>query len=504
MSLRCVFAIVASAFVVVSLSSGNALARAKSPRAGVGLADFDTLRAARARPWASKPNGSSARLPAENSLLSAAEQLAADCVEWSVLAAGQMTFRGEARAVYDSAGQRMVVFAGSTTGFTSEVWTQDLSISSGWVLLPTAGVHPPSRGDYAAIYDPVRKRLVIFGGRTAGTRLNDVWALELDGTPVWSRLSTQGVGPSPRGGPCATYDPVRDRMLVFGGEIYLERDPDDGDDEVFFFSEVWALSLSTNTWSLVSAEAPQAGRANASAFYEPGRDRMIVLGGADDYDPREDVWALSLGGVPHWTQLAPSGPGPEKRYDSAIAYDSARNRVIVFGGEISGVGLSNDLFELALEGATPTWSTLSAGSLPSARSRALMLYDPPRDRLVMIGGYGAEPSDLTWELPLAGPLEWAALQNPVAVDRPTARADVAAIWDRPRQRMVVFGGEGYSGSNLDDLYGLDLSGTPAWSRRAHRTPAGGENARCRRRGPAARSHDPLWRTSRISRCMGAP
>src|SRR5437762_8982329 len=108
-----------------------------------------------------------------------------------------------------------------------------------------------------------------------GSENNQVWALSLTGTPTWSSIVPLGTPPPPRVGHLAVYDPVRDRMLVFGGE----RSP-----------------------------APQT---------------IVAL---------NDVWELTLGGTPTWTQLLPSGAPPSPRWLVAGAYDSGADRLLVFGG----------------------------------------------------------------------------------------------------------------------------------------------------------------------------
>src|SRR2546428_14021195 len=47
--------------------------------------------------------------------------------------------------------------------------------------------------------------------------MNDVWTLALSGKPTWSKLSPSGIKPAARSFHTATYDPMRDRMIVFGG-----------------------------------------------------------------------------------------------------------------------------------------------------------------------------------------------------------------------------------------------------------------------------------------------
>src|SRR5207244_3512191 len=66
------------------------------------------------------------------------------------------------------------------------------------------------------------------------------------------------------------------------------------------------------------------------------RDRLLIFGGTtasqgDEYWSNE-VWALSLSGSPSLTQITASGTPPTARSDASMIYDSARDRLVVFGG----------------------------------------------------------------------------------------------------------------------------------------------------------------------------
>src|SRR5262245_10619704 len=79
---------------------------------------------------------------------------------------------------------------------------------------------PPQRGGHAAIYDPVRDRMVIFGGyhpAAAAYPSDETWTLSLAPQPIWTRQSTTASPPAWSTNFSALYDPVRDRMLVFLG-----------------------------------------------------------------------------------------------------------------------------------------------------------------------------------------------------------------------------------------------------------------------------------------------
>ncbi len=76
---------------------------------------------------------------------------------------------------------------------------------------------PGPRGWHAAIYDPVRDRMVVFGGTNGPTTFGDVWALSLGDTAAWTQLSPAGAGPGARSTLSAIYDAPRDRIVFYGG-----------------------------------------------------------------------------------------------------------------------------------------------------------------------------------------------------------------------------------------------------------------------------------------------
>src|SRR5262249_40580062 len=100
-------------------------------------------------------------------------------------------------------------------------WALSLAGTPRWTQIVTTGEAPHSRFSHAAVFDPVRRRLVIFGGYSyAAGQLADTWALELAGTPAWHQLAASGRAPIHREGMRAVYDPWNDRMVMFGGWVY--------------------------------------------------------------------------------------------------------------------------------------------------------------------------------------------------------------------------------------------------------------------------------------------
>jgi hypothetical protein len=351
-------------------------------------------------------------------------------------------------AIYDPVRRRMIVFGGTELyGYLNDVSALSLAGTRAWTELAP---RPRAREYSSAIHDPVRDRMVVFGGDNYDI-LNDVWELPLAGTPAWTALTPTGTPPSGRTGHSAIYDPVQDRMVAFGG--YQGH---------YDFDDVWALSLTgTPAWTvLVPTGALPVRRSYHSAIYDPVRDRMVVFGGGlGDYGPGyNDVWALSLAGTPAWTQLTPTGALPCVRYLHSAIYDPVRDRMVVFGGYGSPGGYLNDVWALSLAG-TPAWTALApTGAPPSGRRGHGAIYDPVRDRMVVFGGTdGTNARNDVWALSLSGTPAWTALTP--AGTLPGGRSAHSAIYDPMGDRMVVFGGSDALLSYRSNVWALSLAGT---------------------------------------------
>ena len=120
------------------------------------------------------------------------------------------------------------------------------------------------------------------------------------------------------------------------------------------------------------------------------------------------------------------------RFHHAMAFDSARNRVVTFGG-------AGDIFEpdqdQTWEYDGDRWILRTPPMSPSARSGHVMAYDELRGRVVLFGG-GADgaPGGETWEWDGSAWLH----HHPAA--SPSARQYTSMAYDRARGRVVLFGG----------------------------------------------------------------
>ena len=350
--------------------------------------------------------------------------------------------------VFDPVRNRLIVIGG-LPGPLSDVWVQSLTGAPVWTKLNPMGTPPSARYGHTAIYQSTLDRVIVFGGFDTALR-NDVWALSLSGTPTWTKLSPSGSAPVPRSGHVAIYDATRNRMVMFGGQI----------SGTTVANDAWALSLGAGppTWSLVSqfSQRPTA-RFSAAAAYDQAGDRLILFGGLftpGAGDLFNDTWVLPLNGG-NWTQLSPSGTVPIARRDHSMIF--AGGKAFVFGGWNYPSGTLNDVQVLTLS-PTPAWSRITpAGPTPGVRSGHRAIYDAPRDRMVIFGGESGNVFDDTWALPLSGTPTWALLDDTRRyVNVP--RSYFAMV--NAGGAMVVFGGENPDFRN--DTARLDLTAMPAW------------------------------------------
>ena len=114
---------------------------------------------------------------------------------------------------YDGDRSRIVLFGGmSGSALMNDTWEWN---GSRWAdVSPAAEDSPPPMRDHVMVYDSLRERVVLFGGRDDGQDgFARTW--EWDGVR-WTEIDTS-VYPSARHECAAAYDSRRDRTVLFGG-----------------------------------------------------------------------------------------------------------------------------------------------------------------------------------------------------------------------------------------------------------------------------------------------
>jgi len=116
---------------------------------------------------------------------------------------------------FDPVGRRLYVYAGYSGG----LYRLDLSGAPAWsTVTPGAGSPtPPHRGYATAVYLPSLDAFVMQGGNNISVRLSDAWMCQFGSSPTWIHLEPSGTPPPVADLEASIYDPVRLRMVIFGG-----------------------------------------------------------------------------------------------------------------------------------------------------------------------------------------------------------------------------------------------------------------------------------------------
>jgi cysteine-rich repeat protein len=185
-------------------------------------------------------------------------------------------------------------------------------------------------------------------------------------------------------------------------------------------------------WRLVGDPAVLPGRENGAIAFDSARGKIVVFGGNDGQSTA--TANLYEGANQGWTRITPA-TSAVPRVAPAFAYDSKRGRIVMFGG-YRGAMLSD-----TVEYDGTRWVAKTPATSPPARGWPAAAYDSARDRVVMFGGAQTEAifgnginyAD-TWEY------DGTTWIQQFPATPPTPRRDAATAYDPVRGVIVMFGG----------------------------------------------------------------
>jgi N-acetylneuraminic acid mutarotase len=277
---------------------------------------------------------------------------------------------------------RTLLFGGAMSGEGGSVyWNNDVYLYDPLTNLwsKAAAVDRPSNRAWdTMIYCPSIGKVILFGGAGGKGVLNDTWSYDPT-SGVWTDLKPLGPLPTARMAYAMALVPGSGRLILFGGY--------DMDTSVRF-GDTWAYDLAANTWTELhpSGTGPSARRSMRMA-YDPATAKVILFGGLPGSMAANDTWAYDPA-ANSWTQLAPSGSVPSARFDYALARDAVTGRFILFGGYVSGGTIVNDTY--AYDPVQNSWSALNSIGPPPARYQSAMVYDAAKGRMMIFGGIAAD------------------------------------------------------------------------------------------------------------------
>ena len=348
-----------------------------------------------------------------------------------LLGDGNPSIRRWPAMAYDSRRQRVVLFGGvyAQGAYAEGTWEWD---GWEWRRMETGDTAPPLRWEHAMAYDVKRHRVVLYGGITSKVCPTchdpdeDVW--EWDGAG-WTTVGVENIPPS-RCSHSMVYDPVGERLVLFGGFA-----PDGT-----ILSDTWGLSA--DGWTMLSVQGPMEPRVAASMVFDGKAGEIVLFGGEVERNPDDkrffDTW---LWDGAEWTS-AQAGPEPPPAAARAPAvWDEARERVVMYGGVLAGGELSDGTREWGEEG----WQLCpgvddDGDGAPTIAAHQAMAYDKSRGKTVLYGPY--EPGMWEWD-----GTQWAQV-HPDTYPDPALLDGFVMAYDESRSRIVMVGADYFQGEPL--------------------------------------------------------
>jgi hypothetical protein len=284
---------------------------------------------------------------------------------------------------YDNARSEAILFGGRDAFNTvyADTWRYS---GSQWSQISVGG--PSPRWSSAMAFDAARQVIVLFGGHVTGvgSSLSDTW--EWNGTS-WTQRFPGGTVPQGRGEHAMAYDPVSQRVILYGGRT------SGGTGTVL--SDTWTWNGASNTWVQLNPSSPPGQRRGHGMVTDFFSDQIVLFGGS--FTAAQDGRTYEWDGA-SWS-LA-SSTGPSEREQMGIAYNALRGTVILHGG-FFGAAMFNDTWEWngAIWVQVPT--PIGPGGPGPQRAMHRMVFDPVSNQVMFFGGINASNVDQsqTWLLP---------------------------------------------------------------------------------------------------------
>lgn len=266
---------------------------------------------------------------------------------------------------------------------------------------------------------PTRREALTAGAKAAiGTACCGVLGARED------RAHAAVARPGPRAGHALAYHAGLGAMCLIGGD---DAGPDRPREEPWLWNG--------RTWTMRRMADGPGVTSLVAATSDPERKSVLVFGGFSVLGqhrygpPMGELWELTAEGA--WRPHHGGGPEPGPRHHHAAAFDSARGRLVLYGGIDATDSWVRDVWEWD----RTRWHRIQTPTGPGERAHHALSYDSTRGRVVLRGGTHASkerPTD-TWE--------WdGKAWHQAATDGPDPGGGYRMAYDAERAVTVLFGG----------------------------------------------------------------
>lgn len=291
---------------------------------------------------------------------------------------------------------------------------------------------PAARSGVRMVYDARTTRTVLFGGSTpldAGTQLtyqlSDTWEWVGD---HWVQRFPAHTPPG-RSAHVMVYDSVRQRSIIFGGNATTTQPTITS--TFTYLNDTWAYD--GTDWTQLTPATSPAARVLAGAAYDSGRDRVVMFGGytlsADNKtaSPVYDTWEFD---GTNWKQTAATGPTV---VNPILVYDPSRSEMLMLG--MSDISKQTTVM-YSYDPASSTWKQIVPPTLPDCVNEGNAAFQDTDNTVIFFGGT-CTTSGLTGETWQWDGANWSKMST---VNDPDRINGQAMTYDANRQQVMMYGG----------------------------------------------------------------
>lgn len=243
-----------------------------------------------------------------------------------------------------------------------------------------------------------------------------------------------------RAGHSIVFDSKDNVFIAFGGN-----------DGVQYCSDTWIYTLMTNSWVNANPSSNPKKRGGSSVVYDSNNDKTFLFGGYSGSVFYNDTWIYDYSSN-SWSEKI-TAVSPSNRSGASIIYDSKTNKIVLFGGGISGTYYNDTLiYDLSLN----IWINMTPSLAPSRRTGASMVYDTENEKSILFGGLGDEGGNVyyndTWVYDVSTN-SWTEL---TPINRPTNKYAASMSYMENVGKSVLLGG--WNGTSvINDTWYYDYS-----------------------------------------------
>ena len=308
---------------------------------------------------------------------------------------------------------------------------------------------PSKRMGHAMIYDPMEKRVLMFGGSMYTNNYviyNELWSFDLNDY-TWSLIET-GLKPTPRFHHSMAYIPDTHQIFLFGGW-----GPNDK------IGDTWIYDIAANEWRQLQPRDSPDPRSSSTMAYDTANKVVVLFGGYGQEDTTNaDTWIYDFT-QENWIEMNPE-TRPLRQYGSGMVYDTVNEKLLLYPGHWSisqtehGYGDQIWVYDYPEN----TWSMQSTEPKPQGRYWFHQTYVTSEAAFILNGGTGIEDepcsevwlyryAENSWELKTIG-------------TAPDKRSSSSMCYDPDTEKIVLFGGADVNVRQLDDTWILS---TETWT-----------------------------------------